>query len=94
PEITRLRPGRNARIKSATPRLMAYVRDRLSGFKSEEQIEMRLDGRKVIAEYDPERHRIFYQCKAPLSKGRHELEVRARDNSHNLATRSAVFWVE
>jgi hypothetical protein len=94
PEITQIMPSHKQRITTQTPRISAYVRDRLSGIGSENDIIMRLDGRKLIAEYDPERHRIFYQIKEPLSKGSHEITVWVQDNSKNETLKKTEFWVE
>ena len=94
PEITQILPGNKQSIKTQTPRISAHVRDSLSGISSENEVVIHLDGRKLIAEYDPERHRIFYQTKQPLSQGRHEITVWAQDNSKNEALRKVEFWIE
>lgn len=94
PEITAIRPGFHARLTDATPLISANVLDHKSGFRNEMDIELRLDGVKLIAEYDPERHRIFYQVQQPLSKGRHEITVWARDRAKNAAAQTSVFWID
>ena len=94
PEITRIRPGRNVHLKNRTPRISLNVRDALSGIKSEAEIEIRLNGRRLIAEYDPERARIFYDIKEPLAMGRYEISVRAEDNAQNVTTKTSVFWID
>ncbi len=94
PEITRIRPGRNVRLKSRTPRISLNIQDTLSGIKSEEEIEIRLNGRRLIAEYDPERKRIFYDIKEPLATGRYEINVKAQDNAQNVSTKTSVFWID
>ncbi len=94
PEITRIRPGRNVRLKNRNPRISLNIQDTLSGIKSEEDIEIRLNGRRLIGEYDPERKRIFYDVREPLTPGRYEIEVRAEDNAQNVTTKSSVFWID
>lgn len=94
PEIIKIYPINKARITTQTPLISVYLRDRLSGIGSENDIVMRLDAKKLIAEYDPERHRIFYQVKEPLSKGRHEITIWVQDNSKNVTQRKTVFWIE
>ncbi len=94
PEITRIRPGRNVRLKNRTPRISLNIQDTLSGIKSEEEIEIRLNGRRLIAEYDPERKRIFYDIKEPLATGRYEINVKAEDNAKNVTTKTSVFWID
>ena len=94
PEITRIRPLHQARLTTRTPLISVNVRDRLSGIASENDIVLRLDGVKLIAEYDPERRRVFYQVKEPLARGRHEITVWAQDRCKNDAFASSIFWVE
>ncbi|NIV92439.1 hypothetical protein GWN42_06450 [candidate division KSB1 bacterium] len=94
PEIRRIRPRYKARLRNNRPFISVNVRDRLSGIASERDIVIRLNGRKLIAEYDPERNRIFYQVKEPLPQGRHELTVWAQDRSKNDAFKPSVFWIE
>ncbi len=94
PEISNLRLGNQAHLKSRTPRISAKVEDKLSGIKSENDIVIRLNGKRLIAEYDPERDRIFYQFKKPLPKGKYEASVWAQDRSKNDAFRKTIFWID
>ncbi|MFQ5824196.1 MAG: M23 family metallopeptidase [bacterium] len=94
PEITRIRPRHKAHITTQYPRILVHVRDKLSGIGSENDIVILLDGKNLIAEYDPERHRLFYQFKEPLPKGRHEITVWAQDNSKNDILKKTEFWIE
>lgn len=94
PEISRIRPGYQVHLRNNTPFISVNVRDRLSGIESENDLVVRLNGTKLIAEYDPERHRIFYQVQEPLPKGRHELTVWAQDRSKNDAFERSVFWID
>lgn len=94
PEVHIIQPAPYTTIRDDTPKISFYVRDRLSGIASEEEIEIRLDGEKVIAEYDPERYNIFYQVKEPLTRGAHQVSIRVRDRSHNVTTYQTKFWVQ
>lgn len=95
PEVTGIRPGYSLHLTTSTPLISANVHDRLSGMShSDNALVLYLDGRKLIAEYDPERNRIFYKCDTPLAKGRHEITVTARDNSHNITTKTSPFWID
>jgi len=93
PEITAIRPGYNIRLNDTTPEISVHVQDRLSGIASEEDIEIRLNGKKLIAEYDPERDRVTYEAKEPLPSGRYELVVRAVDKCGNRTVKESVFWI-
>ncbi|MFQ5771880.1 MAG: hypothetical protein ACE5HX_15200, partial [bacterium] len=94
PEITEVRPGYQAHLKTNKPRISARIRDRLSGINSENDIVIRLNGERLIAEYDPERNRIFYQFNKPLPKGRYEVTVWVQDRSKNNAFRKSIFWID
>jgi len=94
PEITRIQPAQNSHTTNRTPRISALIKDRLAGIRSERNLEIRLDGRHLIAEYDPERHRLFFQPKTPLAVGRHELIVSAQDKSGNSQVKEAHFWID
>lgn len=93
PELGRSEPRHGATVRTDRPLISVEIRDTMSGFESEEAIVLRLDGSKVIAEYDPERDVIIYTPKQPLSSGRHEYTIRAVDRSGNVAERSASFIV-
>ncbi len=93
PEIGRCEPLEGSRVRDDRPTIIVDVRDLMSGFESEESILLRLDGRKLIAEYDPERDVIFATPKQPLAAGRHEYSVRAIDRSGNVAEKSVSFIV-
>jgi len=91
--ITSPRPDMVVRVRR--PLLVASVRDDGSGFaKSDEAMEMRLNGAWVPAEYDPEKDTLTYQPAAALSLGRHTLVVRARDRVGNERSASLEFTME
>lgn len=94
PEIGGVWPKNQSHITDSTPRLSIYVRDRLSGIENENDIEILLDGRYVIGEYDPERSRIVYQCRSPLGRGRHEIRIQATDKCRNVSSLTSEFWVD
>ena len=54
---------------------------------------MRLDGDKVIAEFDPDAKTIKYEPDEPLLPGEHTLSVWAIDNSSNEVLVSQTFYV-
>jgi hypothetical protein len=94
PLIHFLQPGQNARLTAAFPTLQANFIDRLSGINGDEDMEMLLDGRKVIAEYDPEQNLLFYTPRKALAKGRHKVDFRVWDRCGNRAENSHVFWID
>jgi hypothetical protein len=94
PEITAIRPANGARLSGRTPRISASVRDKLSGIASETDIDIILDGRRLIAEYDPERSRVSYRCRQPLAAGNHHLTFRAKDKCGNVRIIETVFTID
>jgi hypothetical protein len=85
------RPG--AVIQNRRPLISVGVYDGTSGFESEESIELRLDGKLLIAEYDPERKVIQYRPKQDLSPGIHKITAHAEDRCGNVARVDAEFTV-
>lgn len=96
PELTGFEPGNGATVRlpaAGRPTISVTVRDTMSGFASEESIVLSLDGRKVIAEYDPERDLVLYTPKHLLLRGRHEYTISAVDRCGNVAEKSVSFIV-
>ncbi|MDZ7262828.1 MAG: hypothetical protein ONB05_12085, partial [candidate division KSB1 bacterium] len=94
PLIWDIQPGNGTHLNIRRPLIQVSVKDRLSGIQTEDYISLRLDGHKLIAEYDPERHLVFYQVREPLALGRHTISVWAMDRCGNKAQAESVFWVE
>ena len=94
PLIYSLSPAQGARLTSANPMLKARFEDKLSGISGEENMLLKLDGRKVIAEYDPEENLLFYKVTKPLAKGKHTLQLTVIDRCGNKAERAHTFWVD
>jgi len=94
PEIISLYPQNNSHIQTGYPQLRAVYKDTLSGITGEDNMQLLLDGIRVIAEYDPEHLSLSYKVRAPLSKGQHTLELLLKDNNGNLSTRKNVFWID
>ncbi|MFH1679663.1 MAG: M23 family metallopeptidase [Candidatus Eisenbacteria bacterium] len=92
PSVYGLRPSQGAVIANARPRLQAKVSDIGSDFEAED-VQIFLDGRHVIAEYDPERELIFYGVKSPLAVGSHRFAVVATDRAGNSSKSEATFYV-
>ncbi len=94
PEILSLYPGNNAHLRTSDPQLTAVFKDTLSGLMGEENMQLLLDGKKVIAEYDPEKLLLFYKVRQPLVKGEHTLELFLKDRCGNIARQKHNFWID
>ena len=73
--------------------LSAGVLDTGAGIGREEDIELVLDDRLLIAEYDPDADRVSGLLLSDLAPGRHRLVLRVRDRSGNLAEARSEFEV-
>jgi hypothetical protein len=93
PALSIRTPLAGAVTHNPRPLIAVDVRDSTSGFESEESIELRLDGQKLIAEYDPEREVMQYRPKKDLTPGLHKLTARAEDRCGNAARREVEFTV-
>ena len=92
PEISSLHPAEGA-VVGSRPEIRGAVRDQGAGIGREADIEFELDGRPLIAEYDPEAGRVYGHLAEDLSLGAHRLVLRVRDMSGNQAETHAEFTV-
>ena len=92
PEISNLQPAEGA-VVGPRPEIRGAVRDQGAGIGREEDLEFELDGRPLIAEYDPEAGRVYGHLAEDLSPGAHRLVLRVRDMSGNQAETHAEFTV-
>lgn len=81
-------------ITNRRPKFIVTVDDSVSGFESERDLELRLNGNKVIAEYDPEAKLLTYQPKTSLAPGSYTLAAQARDRCDNVTRREVQFTVQ
>ncbi len=94
PDIWRVSPRHESRIVSKNPEISAWFEDEMSGIEGEEDIEMLVDGAKVIAEWDPILRKIFFVPGSALNAGMHTVEFTARDRMGNTAVRTWNFLVQ
>jgi hypothetical protein len=94
PAIAFLSPADNSHSRLKQPKLRASFGDNLSGIGGENSRILKLDGEKVIAEYDYEKALLFYQPDEPLSRGRHTVDVVVRDRSGNSSSLQHVFYID
>jgi len=94
PELNLIRPNEgdpNLRPGSA---IVIRFADSLSGIQDEDHFRLEIDGRKAIAEWDPEEEILRYVPDPPLAPGRHRLRVWVEDRCGNRSERSLEFFVK
>ena len=92
PEISSLQPAEGA-VVGPRPEIRGEVRDQGAGIGRETDIEFELDGRPLIAEYDPEAGLVYGHLVEDLSPDVHRLVLRVRDMSGNQAEIHSEFTV-
>ncbi len=92
PQISIVQPAEGA-VVGPRPEIRGAVRDQGAGIGREEDLELELDGRPLIAEYDPEAGRVYGHLAEDLSPGMHRLVLRVRDMSGNQAEIHSEFTV-
>jgi len=91
PELGSLEP--QGVITESRPELTAKLSDNGSGIGREEDIEVRLDGKAVIFELDPEEERLSVTLDRPLKDGIHSFTVSAKDMCGNVSRAESQFTV-
>ena len=81
------------RLASKTPTFKAVFRDGLSGISGENNMKMLLDGKKVIAVWDPEKNLLQYKVKTPLAAGKHVVSLVLRDRCGNENRADHTFYI-
>ena len=94
PRISGVTPANGAVLAERQPRVAASVWDISSGIWRDEDMVMRIDGKALIVEYDPEENRIFARPRKPLTPGSHKLEVIVRDICGNESRRTTAFRIK
>jgi hypothetical protein len=93
PVIWRLRPADGSRLSDRRPTLSARLRDQGSGIGREQDVILTLDGRRVIAEWDPPVETVRYRPPSELSSGEHLFEVTVTDRAGNRSAASSRFTI-
>lgn len=91
PIIYNPRPAPEALVGERS-RLSASVREAGSGVTAA-GLSIVLDGRRVVAEYDPEAGTLTAHLRGPLSPGAHEVRFEASDRLGNRAAKQVRFTV-
>jgi hypothetical protein len=93
PIIEKLNIGDSEVIPVPRPNIQFVLRDSLSGFEDDRNILIKLDGKWMIPEYDPETQICRTQPLDDLAPGEHHLSIEVRDRAGNEAQRYLKFRV-
>ncbi|MFO7889380.1 MAG: M23 family metallopeptidase [bacterium] len=94
PEIDYVKPASEGTITTAFPVIEVGFSDSLSGIAGEDCYIIRVDGKKKIVEYDPERDRCYCPIREPLTSGIHFLEIMVKDRVDNVIRWKGWFSVD
>ena len=101
-----IRDKRSPRIRKIIPKVNSTYRhdhfdqiqfeieDKLSGIDNENNIEVYLDEKKLIVEYNPYRKTIHHKLKDNLKIGTHSIKIAVKDNVGNVNTINGDFFIE
>ncbi len=93
PRVRIQRPEPRAKVSDRRPVLVAAIGDPGSGIRREKDILMLLDGKRLIAEYDPDAGQVKARPRQPIAAGIHKLEVIVTDACGNRARAVRSFTV-
>ncbi|MHA2366637.1 MAG: hypothetical protein ACXAC7_21970, partial [Candidatus Hodarchaeales archaeon] len=93
PEIFNIQPAENSIITNRKPEIKVSFDDLLSGIDDDDDIWLYLDGKLIIAEWDPIYKYIKYVPEAGLEFGSHVLKFEARDKFNNRVSKSWEFII-
>jgi hypothetical protein len=93
PKIKNIWPPDGKTVFTPNPPIRCELTDGLAQIENDENIEIRLDGRWLIPEYDPETDILKTKSDRPLKKGRHNLVFKVSDRTGNTRIINSHFFV-
>jgi hypothetical protein len=93
PEITKLSIRARQTVYEDQPLIQFNLRDTLSGIADDRSIDIKLDRKWMIPEYDPETGICTTRPLEPLKNGDHHLAIKVTDRAGNLAEQYLIFTV-
>ena len=94
PELKYLSVADGRTYQNRKPAINFIVEDTLSGIGDDEDIIIKLDGKWLIPEYDPETGQCTSKPLEPLSPGKHHLGIRVTDRAGNLTEQYLNFYIK
>ena len=94
PKIKNLNISDGRTYNDFTPIIRFIIEDTVSGIEDDRDIIIKLDGKWLIPEYDPETNRCFAQPMEPLKAGKHHLGIMITDRVGNLTEYYLNFFIK
>ena len=91
--IYKITPNNRIKLRNRKPEITVYFEDKLSGIGGEDYIILKIDGKRVIFEYDPFLDNIIFTPDEPLSYGQHRIEFEVKDYMNNIASKESIFTI-
>ncbi|MFC1736560.1 hypothetical protein ACFL1X_10595 [Candidatus Hydrogenedentota bacterium] len=92
PVISGIHPRHSGKVRKIPFVLSATITDKGAGI-DDTTIDVHMDGRKLVCEYDPEKKKVFRQISSKLEPGQHNLSIRVSDKLGNAASKEVIFRV-
>jgi hypothetical protein len=94
PELRLLSPRDGSVLTNGRPRIQFELDDNATGISEETQIVLRLNGSRIVAQYDPQRDRLSWRPREPLEPGEYWLVLEVTDLAGNTGRISSRFTVQ
>ena len=95
PKVKVLSPGNGATYNAQDFKEIKFtIEDSFSGISGEENIELQLDRRPMIFEYNSYRKVVTCKLRDPLKPGKHELYLSCTDNLNNNKKTKVSFYIK
>lgn len=93
PDLNLISPRHGRRLRNNKPTLTFEIDDNASGISEETQIVLRLNGKQVIARYEPQHDRLIYIPRDPLEPGDYWILLEVTDNAGNTNRVNSTFTI-
>ncbi len=93
PDLSLISPRQGSRLRNNRPEFTFEINDNASGISEETQIVLRLNGRQVIARYEPQQDRLIYIPRDPLEPGNYWILLEVTDDAGNMSRVNSTFTI-
>ena len=80
-------------MKKYLEHLTLYISDIYPGIDGENDVEILVDGKNIVFEYNSYQKKVRYPLKYDLTYGKHTLYVEAKDRVGNQSVKNGIFFI-